>query len=197
MRPRSSLRRTLARSSSCSPCPGASERIRPHWCNLPRNAWIWSKGQSIRCKALFEAGLDLGDAGATVEHFQDRVLFFAEVEVIQRHRVFDKPRAAQPPVILRYDRQVGPAAQGQRPVGSPIRILWQVDHRGTSSTIFARMPGRNRRSWFTTSTQTWNWALTGSISGSRKTILPGNSRDGSRGRSTISLTLRPSSFWLK
>ena len=78
--------------------------------------------ESKGSKAFLEAGLDLGEAGAAVEHFQDRVLFFAQVEIIQRHRVFDKP-IALPPVVLRHDRQVGPAPQEERPFGSRIIML--------------------------------------------------------------------------
>ncbi len=73
------------------------------------DAFQW---QPERREPLLETGLDLRQAGLTVEHFQDGVFFVAEVEVLQRHRVFNEPIAVLP-VLLGHDRQVGPAPQGE------------------------------------------------------------------------------------
>ena len=77
------------------------------------------QGEPVRRETLFETGFDLRQAGLAVEHFQDSVLFVAEVEVLQRHRVFNQPIAVLP-VFLRHDRQVRPAPQRKRPIGSPV-----------------------------------------------------------------------------
>ena len=100
------------------------------------------------------------------------MLLGGKMEVAGRDRVLDQP-VLLGPIAVRLDQKVRPP---RRPKGRSVTASVLVRggrHGGTSIVIFARMPGKSCRSGLENSAQTRSWALTGSISGSTKTILPG------------------------
>ena len=103
------LMRALQQLIALSGCVGEDQAALVQSSQEGMDAFQW---QPERREPLLETGLDRRQAGLTVEHFQDGVFFVAEVEVLQRHRVFNEPIAVLP-VRLGHDRQVGPAGKGE------------------------------------------------------------------------------------
>ena len=118
------------------------------------------------------------------------MLLRGEMEVAGRHRVLDEP-VLLGAILVRLDREVRPLSQAQGPLRGGIRAGSGSRHGGTSIVIFARIPGRSCRSRLENSAQTRSWALTGSISGSRKMILPAGLTSPPWGSSTVSRTSAP------
>ena len=81
----------------------------------------------LRRKAALELDFDLVEARLTVEHLQDRVLFFLKAEVLQPDRLLDYPIHLAL-VALVFGAQVGPHPHAQRPCGTGDQTVVQGDH---------------------------------------------------------------------